>query len=57
MTGSTSSMTWGGHFSYFVTVFLMIAGLFIVILIGVVVEYLIFRTIELRTVRRWGMQR
>jgi NitT/TauT family transport system permease protein len=33
------------------------AGLFIIILIGVVVEYLIFRTIELRTVRRWGMQR
>jgi len=33
------------------------AGLFIVILIGVVVEYVIFRTIELRTVRRWGMQR
>jgi len=33
------------------------AGLFIVILIGVVVEYAIFRTLELRTVRRWGMQR
>lgn len=33
------------------------AGLFIIILIGVVVEYLIFRTVELRTVRRWGMQR
>jgi NitT/TauT family transport system permease protein len=33
------------------------AGLFIIIVIGVVVEYLIFRTIELRTVRRWGMQR
>lgn len=33
------------------------AGLFIIILIGVMVEYLIFRTIELRTVRRWGMQR
>ena len=33
------------------------AGLFIIILIGVVVEYVIFRTIELRTVRRWGMQR
>lgn len=33
------------------------AGLFIIILIGVVVEYLIFRTLELRTVRRWGMQR
>lgn len=33
------------------------AGLFIIILIGVIVEYLIFRTVELRTVRRWGMQR
>jgi NitT/TauT family transport system permease protein len=33
------------------------AGLFMIILIGVVVEYGIFRTIELRTVRRWGMQR
>jgi len=33
------------------------AGLFIIILIGVIVEYLIFRTLELRTVRRWGMQR
>ncbi len=33
------------------------AGLFMIILIGVVVEYVIFRTIELRTVRRWGMQR
>ena len=33
------------------------AGLFIIILIGVIVEYAIFRTVELRTVRRWGMQR
>ncbi|MGE0873126.1 MAG: ABC transporter permease [Burkholderiales bacterium] len=33
------------------------AGLFMIILIGVVVEYVIFRTIEVRTVRRWGMQR
>ena len=32
------------------------AGLFNVILIGLVVENLIFRNIELRTVRRWGMQ-
>jgi NitT/TauT family transport system permease protein len=32
------------------------AGLFAVIMIGLVVENLIFRTIELRTVRRWGMQ-
>jgi NitT/TauT family transport system permease protein len=32
------------------------AGLFSVILIGLIVENLIFRTIEARTVRRWGMQ-
>ncbi len=32
------------------------AGLFTVILIGLVVENLIFRNIEARTVRRWGMQ-
>lgn len=32
------------------------AGLFSVILIGLFVENLIFRNIELRTVRRWGMQ-
>jgi NitT/TauT family transport system permease protein len=32
------------------------AGLFMVILIGLVVENLIFRVIENRTVRRWGMQ-
>jgi NitT/TauT family transport system permease protein len=32
------------------------AGLFSVILIGLIVENLVFRTIEARTVRRWGMQ-
>ncbi|HVB46865.1 MAG TPA: ABC transporter permease, partial [Burkholderiales bacterium] len=32
------------------------AGLFTVILIGLAVENLIFRNIEARTVRRWGMQ-
>jgi len=32
------------------------AGLFSVILIGLIVENLVFRNIELRTVRRWGMQ-
>ena len=32
------------------------AGLFTVILIGLAVENLVFRTIESRTVRRWGMQ-
>ncbi len=32
------------------------AGLFSVILIGLVVENVVFRTLERRTVRRWGMQ-
>ena len=32
------------------------AGLFTVIMIGLLVENVIFRTIEQRTVRRWGMQ-
>jgi NitT/TauT family transport system permease protein len=32
------------------------AGLFTVILIGLVVENLLFRNLESRTVRRWGMQ-
>ncbi len=33
------------------------AGLLTVIVIGLLVESVIFRTIEVRTVRRWGMQR
>jgi NitT/TauT family transport system permease protein len=33
------------------------AGLFVVILIGLFVEGAIFRTLESRTVQRWGMQR
>jgi NitT/TauT family transport system permease protein len=32
------------------------AGLLTVIIIGLLVENVIFRTVELRTVRRWGMQ-
>jgi NitT/TauT family transport system permease protein len=32
------------------------AGLFSVIMIGLVVENMIFQTLEKRTVRRWGMQ-
>ena len=32
------------------------AGLFTVILIGLLVENVVFRSIETRTVRRWGMQ-
>ena len=35
----------------------MFAGLFTVILIGITVENVIFRNVELRTVYRWGMQR
>jgi multicomponent Na+:H+ antiporter subunit C len=31
MTGSASGASLGGHFAYFVTIFLMVAGLFIVI--------------------------
>lgn len=33
------------------------AGLFAVILIGIVVENVLFRNLELRTVNKWGMQR
>jgi NitT/TauT family transport system permease protein len=32
------------------------AGLLTVIVIGLLVENVIFRTVEYRTVRRWGMQ-
>jgi NitT/TauT family transport system permease protein len=32
------------------------AGLLTVILLGLLVENVIFRAIEQRTVRRWGMQ-
>jgi NitT/TauT family transport system permease protein len=32
------------------------AGLLTVIIIGLVVENVVFRSIEMRTVRRWGMQ-
>ena len=32
------------------------AGLFTVIVIGLLVENVIFRTIERKTVRKWGMQ-
>ena len=34
-----------------------IAGLTCVIIIGLLVESVIFRTIETHTVRKWGMQR
>ncbi len=32
------------------------AGLFSVIVVGIVVENVVFRNIEERTVARWGMQ-
>ena len=32
------------------------AGLLTIIMIGLLVENVVFRTIEIRTVRRWGMQ-
>jgi NitT/TauT family transport system permease protein len=35
---------------------MVFAGLLTVILIGLVVENLIFRTIERRTIQRWGVQ-
>ena len=41
MSGTTTAMTWGGHFTYFVTVFLMIAGLFIVIARGNLIKKLV----------------
>ena len=41
MTGHASAMTLGGHFTYFITVFLMIAGLFIVIARGNLIKKLI----------------
>jgi multicomponent Na+:H+ antiporter subunit C len=38
---SGANMTLGGHFSYFITVFLMIAGLFIVIARGNLIKKLV----------------
>jgi NitT/TauT family transport system permease protein len=32
------------------------AGLLTIIMIGLLVDNVVFRTVELRTVRRWGMQ-
>jgi NitT/TauT family transport system permease protein len=36
---------------------LVFAGLIVVIILGLVIENVVFRTIEAHTVRRWGMQR
>ena len=41
MSGNWAWMTPGGHFTYFVTVFLMIAGLFIVIARGNLIKKLV----------------
>ena len=32
------------------------AGLFAVILVGIIIENGVFRNVEDRTIRRWGMQ-
>lgn len=41
MTGATTSMALNGHFTYFITVFLMITGLFIVISRGNLIKKLV----------------
>lgn len=41
MTGTTGAMTLGGHFTYFITVFLMMTGLFIVIARGNLIKKLV----------------
>jgi len=41
MTDAANAMTLGGHFTYFITVFLMIAGLFIVIARGNLIKKLV----------------
>lgn len=41
MTGPGSAMSWGDHFSYFITVFMMIAGLFILIARGNLIKKLV----------------
>lgn len=41
MSGLTGSMTLSGHFTYFITIFLMVAGLFILIARGNLIKKLI----------------
>jgi multicomponent Na+:H+ antiporter subunit C len=41
VSGTASAMTWGGHFAYFVTVFLMVAGLFILVARGNLIKKLV----------------
>ena len=45
MTDSAVGMTLGGHFTYFITIFLMMAGLFIVIARGNLIKNLVGRGI------------
>ncbi|NUZ04701.1 ABC transporter permease [Piscinibacter koreensis] len=58
--GTTSGSGGLGWFIYenknMLDIPVVFAGLFAVIVIGLVVEGLVFRTLESRTVRRWGMQ-
>lgn len=41
MNGATASLSLAGHFTYFITIFLMIAGLFIVIARGNLIKKLV----------------
>ena len=41
MSGFTKLLPWSGHFTYFITLFLMIAGLFIVIARGNLIKKLV----------------
>jgi len=41
MTNAATTMTLGGHFTYFITIFLMMAGLFIVIARGNLIKKLV----------------
>lgn len=41
MNAAATAMTWGSHFTYFITVFLMISGLFILIARGNLIKKLV----------------
>jgi multicomponent Na+:H+ antiporter subunit C len=41
MSGATTYMTLGGHFTYFITIFLMMVGMFIVIARGNLIKKLV----------------
>lgn len=56
-TGSSGGLGWFIYQNrYEMNTDYVFAGLFTVIIIGFIVENLIFRQIELRTVNKWGMQ-